>query len=405
MDTDYTMLPQKDVLSLTGDDILIGSCPDHLSLWEEWLDHYLLKGIETALNKVPIDNQISKMSEEEFNKWLSTKEFEKDEAKRVTIDLPNDEKLIKGTASIKATQTYILSLSLENNSTLAGTASILKEFANIVNIDCNEKTEYLPYDKKLKCFSIKKAKEHHESLRILHQHNDDMADFEKLLTDTEKSVDGRTSISQNADDEGGTAFEFDTLEVEELIDGINLSDETEQESSQSDGAVAMSLPVDTEIPEQVHVYPPGHDVPTTILKGQQKIFKEEDQKFGKIYNSLQFQFQKMYHQCKLGELIQTLRGEAVKYQLRDHFGRAILHVAVEQNNCSLVKVILSMGFDPNVKEHCGATPLVLAVVNKYQDTCAFLVDAGASVRGPLFERISCPLDIALSMEAAEIIKI
>ena len=44
-------------------------------------------------------------------------------------------------------------------------------------------------------------------------------------------------------------------------------------------------------------------------------------------------------------------------------------------------------------------------MNKYQDICVLLVDAGASVRGPLLERISCPLDIALSMEAADIIEI
>ena len=48
----------------------------------------------------------------------------------------------------------------------------------------------------------------------------------------------------------------------------------------------------------------------------------------------------------------------------DHFGRTIMHAAVEENNETLVRTLLHVGFDVNSLEGCGASPLTLAVVNK-----------------------------------------
>ena len=54
---------------------------------------------------------------------------------------------------------------------------------------------------------------------------------------------------------------------------------------------------------------------------------------------------------------------------------------------------------------CGATPLVIAVIKKNKHICEFLINHGASVRGPLFTNIPCPLKIAEQMQLAEIYEV
>ena len=47
----------------------------------------------------------------------------------------------------------------------------------------------------------------------------------------------------------------------------------------------------------------------------------------------------------------------------DQFGRTVFHVAVEEHNYTLTKVLTSSGINPNAKEGCGSTPLSLSVLN------------------------------------------
>ena len=74
-----------------------------------------LSGLNKAINELRHGSKLKDMSQNDFNKWLSTK-------------------------------THILPLSLENNATIAGTAAILKDIANTFQIPCEEKTEYIPFD-------------------------------------------------------------------------------------------------------------------------------------------------------------------------------------------------------------------------------------------------------------------
>ena len=51
-----------------------------------------------------------------------------------------------------------LSLSLEDNSTITGTISILKEFSKDFNLpECHSEQEYVPLDKVKMCFDVKTA--------------------------------------------------------------------------------------------------------------------------------------------------------------------------------------------------------------------------------------------------------
>ena len=66
---------------------------------------------------------------------------------------------------------------------------------------------------------------------------------------------------------------------------------------------------------------------------------------------------------------------------------------------------MTAGFNPNVTEHCGATPLTIAVCQKGPKLCELLVNCGADVRGPLYVGIPTSLEMALKLQYAEIYEI
>ena len=86
-------------------------------------------------------------------------------------------------------------------------------------------------------------------------------------------------------------------------------------------------------------------------------------------------------------------------------GRTLLHVAVEHDNLSFADYLLSAGFNPNIKEYYGATPLTIAVNCKSKEFCTLLVDCSAAVRGPLFAGLPTPVEIAEKLQPAEILDI
>ena len=91
--------------------------------------------------------------------------------------------------------------------------------------------------------------------------------------------------------------------------------------------------------------------------------------------------------------------------MKDHLGRTFLHIAVEELNVNFVQCLLRVGFNPNAKEKCGITPIIISVIRKSQEMCQLLVDSRASVRGPLFTSVPSPVAVAKKMELVEILEI
>ena len=60
----------------------------------------------------------------------------------------------------------------------------------------------------------------------------------------------------------------------------------------------------------------------------------------------------------------------------------------------MVKVLLSAGFNVNVHEGCGATPLVLAVLTKDVEMCTLLINICAEYRADFFVKGPSPVKIA-----------
>ena len=95
--------------------------------------------------------------------------------------------------------------------------------------------------------------------------------------------------------------------------------------------------------------------------------------------------------------METLIKELSEYnnirEVRDHLGRLLLHHAA-QGDTDIVECLFSIGFNPNIKEKCGVTPLIIAVISKNKEICDILVKNKASERGPLFSDAPSPMDIA-----------
>ena len=382
---DTAMLPQENLLSeaVMAESIFIENNKEHKQIWDEWRNHYLLKLLFDGLNNVPKD--VEKLDEQKFNAWLKAYEFKKSvsDPKDCKIVMPDPTMFLSSTLmDPKVTKTHFLELSFENNSTVSGTGAILDETAKLLGIPYAEKFQYLPFDELTKKFSIKQAREHYEYLRLVNDHRDEMADFEKLLENTEKKLDG-----DDGDNEDERNEDYDALFTN--FETLDLEDFDEDSSAEADNG------------NQEHIQLPG-DTPVVTLDQKWLLFGKEDQIFSQIYRRLQNKMYKHAENNKLNEFVESLLNIDHILSVKDHLGRSLLHVAVEEEDKLFFECIFSAGFNPNATEHCGATPLILAVIKNNVALVKLLVEAGAAVRGDLFRNIPSPLEIARKLELAEV---
>ena len=147
-----------------------------------------------------------------------------------------------------------------------------------------------------------------------------------------------------------------------------------------------------------------HTVETTV-SSMQRIFDIEDRLFKSTYDSLKHKIDDAVKGNKLDRIVKEIKEKPHTKTMKDHLGRTFLHVAVERSDLNFVQCLLHTGFNPNVKEKCGATPLIIATIQKSKEICQLLVNARASVRGPLFTNVPSPVSIAKNMDLAEILDI
>ena len=102
--------------------------------------------------------------------------------------------------------------------------------------------------------------------------------------------------------------------------------------------------------------------------------------------------------AKYSTFVNELASQRTSWEsIRDHHGRNVLHKAVENGNMLLVKTLVCAGVDINVKEKCGATPLMLAVINKNEEMCAYLLENFAVFDYHFFSTIPSPHTVAVSL--------
>lgn len=110
-------------------------------------------------------NKSFPLSEREFQAWLKKQDFKETKEQKFKL-----EKNTKKQKEVQCSHTLIPPLSLENNATVAGTASVLEEFGKEFQIPCNLATLVLPCDEKQQNLDIDAAIKHHELKYLLQEH-------------------------------------------------------------------------------------------------------------------------------------------------------------------------------------------------------------------------------------------
>ena len=114
---------QRDPLKLNVGDVIYCKERNQDELFENVRDNYILNAMDTIYNQITeTKKDIKEMNETEFNKWLADGDFEKTKRK-FKIKYEDTQALLN--CSTQRTNVFVLPLSLEDNSTIAGTASLL----------------------------------------------------------------------------------------------------------------------------------------------------------------------------------------------------------------------------------------------------------------------------------------
>ena len=135
--------------------------------------------------------------------------------------------LIGNDSSQFKSNVHVLPLSTENNSTIAGSGAIIHEFGNMFGLPQAETNKYLPYEVSTRSFSLKQAGAHFEFKRILHDHQHEMAEYERQVTDTEKRLDAANKALNQIETEPEVEYaellagiSFNNFEDDDLIEGV-----------------------------------------------------------------------------------------------------------------------------------------------------------------------------------------
>ena len=113
----------------------------------------------------------------------------------------------------------------------------------------------------------------------------------------------------------------------------------------------------------------GVSISETTVKSVQKLFREQDQLFHSILESIKNKLWAAIQTDTVERLIKDISENDHVRTVTDHLGRSLLHAAVEQQNFKLVECLLHSGVNQNLKEACGITPLLIAVIMKKKDIC------------------------------------
>jgi hypothetical protein len=349
---------QHDVTKFTYADLTINNNKEHLRIWEDQVDNYLTQLLKDGLS-FKTNAPFRDMSESDCNSCLKNKSYNISEDLKITLK----NNINQSRSGIKS-QTVILPLSLENNSTLAGSAVILDQFGKEFSIPSVSKVENLPFDTSTKAFCLKKAREHVE-FNLIVSHHKGKAEHSHL-SDDENDHEGQDFINDGGNDDGDEASGH---EDDEFLPSDRVS---------------------------------GQE---TTLRSAHELFRQQDRTFNSAFDLLRNKLWNAIQTNDVDRFIKEVAENDHFRSVRDHLGRSLLHVAVEQQNINLVDCLIHAGVNPNVKELCGVTPLLIGVIVKNKEICKLLVEGHASVQGPLFSKVPSPLVAALRMELAEIYEI
>jgi len=107
------------------------------------------------------------------------------------IKVPKESELVTVRDPAEKSNVHILPLSLEDNSTIIGTMSIVDQLASDFSLPNEKKgAEYLSFDSVSRTFDFHSARSHFELLISQHNHQSNTRDLERQLRSRERELDG-----------------------------------------------------------------------------------------------------------------------------------------------------------------------------------------------------------------------
>ena len=122
------------------------------------------------------------------------------------------------------------------------------------------------------------------------------------------------------------------------------------------------------------------------LESEIKRFRNEDDMFWQAYNRIASRVLTVVTSNSDEQFLEAINLMATENleKHRDHLKRSFLHIAIEKENNQLEKALIFSGFNINMKEGCGLTPLHLAMISGNEAMIHFLLDRNAKFDGPMF---------------------
>jgi hypothetical protein len=126
------------------------------------------------------------MDEKEFDTWLSKANLSKgvESEKKFKVKPPSMQECSVSSQTTKS-KIVNLPLSLENNSTLTGTAAIFEEFGREFSIPCLHASA-IPFDRSEKKFDLMSARNQFDFMKSVNAHQIEMLELEKEMRSVEK---------------------------------------------------------------------------------------------------------------------------------------------------------------------------------------------------------------------------
>ena len=191
---------QRDPLFLKPEDIFFTSDKSKVEMLEKYKEMYFLDLMSLAYNNIlglP-KKELRDLTESEFDEWLKNTDFSKSKI-NFMIDIPEVTSIIRSCHA--KTDIHILPLSLEDNSTIAGTASIFDDWIKTFNLpSSDDKTSFISFDFKRGSLDIQLARSRVEYLNSKYRHQSYMAVHETELRSKEKALYGLTDSDMHSDD-------------------------------------------------------------------------------------------------------------------------------------------------------------------------------------------------------------
>jgi hypothetical protein len=323
--------------------LLLESYAELHGLLMERYDTYLLEALNMVLNELNVPyGELKKMTEKELDAYVKDEKYTKSESV-FRIIVPKVKR--EYPESSNQSNVMILPLSIEDESLTTGTACVMREFAQDLDIPLNKSEQYVTFSTRTEKFDFHSARERYKFYQEMEYHDKEMEKFRKLM-EMDKS---EHMVTENA-----------------IGNNLPLNDDS------------VTTPFKTRMKQMSkHM----KDVMTKLKDGMS------------VSTDLKDRVLFLKSNCGLW------------VALVDDLGRSPLHRAVHDNYINLVEPLLLAGAGINDSEGCGLTPIMIAINNGNMKLVELLVQYGARVTGVFQGNIPNPIELARAIDNSEVIRI